>query len=118
VSDGWVGVDLDGTLAKDNGRYIGAPVPLMVARVRAMLEAGTNVKIFTARVSDPDRRTRARVVESIEAWCLEHIGRKLPVTNEKDFGMIKLYDDRCVQVEHNTGRLLGYDDPITTGIIL
>jgi hypothetical protein len=25
----------------------------------------------------------------------------------KDFGMIELYDDRAVQVEINTGRLMG-----------
>jgi len=28
----------------------------------------------------------------------------LPITHEKDFGMIDLYDDRVVQVEKNTGR--------------
>jgi hypothetical protein len=31
----------------------------------------------------------------------------LPITNCKDFAMVELYDDRCVQVEANTGRLIG-----------
>ena len=43
----------------------------------------------------------------IEQWCLTHLGQKLEVTNIKDFGMITLYDDRCVQVVANTGELVG-----------
>lgn len=41
----------------------------------------------------------------IENWCLKHIGKKLPVTNIKDFGMIELWDDRAVQVVPNTGEV-------------
>lgn len=102
---GWIGVDLDGTLAEYGGwlgpHHIGRPIPAMVARVKEWLREGKFVKIFTARVSygDPNN-CRAE----IEKWCIEHIGQALPVTNEKDFGMIELWDDRCVQVELNTGR--------------
>lgn len=110
TTHGWVGVDLDGTLAHydkwDDGR-IGAPIPAMVERVKSMLSRGIEVRVFTARVSDPDRRTRARVVESIEAWCAEHIGQVLTVTNVKDFSMVALFDDRAVAVEKNTGVILG-----------
>ena len=54
MSRGWIGVDLDGTLAEYNGwqgpANIGAPIPAMVERVKAWLEEGRDVRIFTARV--------------------------------------------------------------------
>lgn len=105
----WHGVDLDGTLAVYNGwvgpNHIGEPVPAMLARVKAWLADGEDVKIFTARVCEPEPQRSERIAV-IEAWCLEHIGVVLPVTNEKDWGMIDLWDDRVVQVEANTGRRL------------
>lgn len=108
-SPGWVGVDLDGTLAHyDEWRgvnHIGAPVPAMVTLVKAMIAAGRDVRIFTARVAYEPEGSWAR--EVIQNWCAEHLGVILPVTNVKDFGMIALYDDRCIQVEQNTGRLIG-----------
>lgn len=102
---GWIGVDLDGTLAEYGGwkgaDNIGAPIPAMVARVLEWHNGGREVRIFTARVAhDEDGSARA----GIERWCEEHLGRVLPVTNAKDYGMIELWDDRCVQVEINTGR--------------
>ena len=39
----------------------------------------------------------------IMEWCKEHVGCILPITNEKDFGMVQLWDDRCTQVLRNTG---------------
>lgn len=104
---GWIGVDLDGTLAVyDEWRgeeHIGEPVAPMVARVKAWLDNGEDVRIFTARV---DGSNSERCREVIEAWCLEHIGRVLPVTNRKDYGMVVLWDDRAMQVETNTGLVL------------
>jgi hypothetical protein len=106
--NGWIGVDLDGTLAfYDEWRgaeHIGDPVPAMLLRVRQWLDRGLDVRIFTARVSNGDKQNSAG---AIKRWCLEHLGQELPVTCEKDYGMIELWDDRCVQVEQNTGRLLG-----------
>lgn len=110
---GWVGVDLDGTLAFYEVRtdgVIGRPIPAMVERVRAWVSQGIEVRIFTARISDPDRRVQVAVTEAIDAWCEQHIGQKLPITCKKDFSCIKIYDDRAVQVEHNTGRLIGEDE--------
>ena len=115
MSGGWIGVDLDGTLAEYDGwkgpLHIGAPVPAMVERVKHWLAFGAIVKIFTARVYSDGSPTRDAEVmgarAAIERWCVEHLGFSLPVTNVKDFGMITLYDDRCVQVELNTGRLIG-----------
>jgi hypothetical protein len=110
---GWIGVDLDGTLAQyDRWRgekHIGAPIAPMVARVRRWIAAGHEVRIFTARVSADggDGRDVAEVRGYIERWCAEHIGFVLPVTNVKDYGMHELWDDRAVQVEKNTGRPIG-----------
>jgi hypothetical protein len=52
---GWIGVDLDGTLAQ-YGKwagiyYIGKPIPLMMARVKKWLAQGKDIRIFTARVA-------------------------------------------------------------------
>ena len=115
---GWTGVDLDGTLAiYDHWRgedHIGDPVPLMLHRVKTMLAAGEDVRIFTARVDGGEAaiamgrngeafRDVAKITSVIEAWCLKHIGQVLPVTNKKDFGMVRLFDDRAIQIEYNTG---------------
>ena len=106
---GWFGVDLDGTLAKYEGwkgeSHIGAPIPPMVERVKVWLAYGNEVRIVTARVSDPEEALLTR--PAIEAWCLEHIGQILPITCCKDYDMIELWDDRCVRVETNTGRIIG-----------
>lgn len=102
---GWIGVDLDGTLAIyygwDGGK-IGDPVVMMVCRVRAWVGQGKQVKIFTARVADGKPETLA----AIQNWCEKHLGFILEVTNVKDMHMEALYDDRAVQVEKNTGRLI------------
>jgi hypothetical protein len=112
-SKGWIGVDLDGTLARYDGfkgeTHIGPPVPVMLERVKGWLRAGYEVRIVTAR-AEPcvDRDEYVAVRQAIKYWCLEHIGVELTITNEKDYQMIELYDDRAVQVEANTGRLIGY----------
>lgn len=101
--NGWIGVDLDGTLAHydrwKGADHIGDPVPIMVKRVKQWIKEGKTVKIFTARVCDGLESTKIL----IQMWCLKHIGVKLEVTNVKDYSMIELWDDRCVQVHINTG---------------
>jgi hypothetical protein len=104
---GWIGVDLDGTLAHyddwEGIEHIGAPIGPMVKRVKAWLDQGIEVRIFTARVGgSPEQAAIAR--PHIERWCREHLGETLPITATKDFGMYELWDDRVVQVECNTGR--------------
>lgn len=103
---GWIGVDLDGTLAHyttwGTGE-IGDPVKKMMELVRHLLAQGKTVKIFTARASTMHERARVRI------WLEKHALGDLEITNVKDFEMIVLYDDRCIQVEKNTGRLIGYD---------
>lgn len=119
---GWIGVDLDGTLARYDGwrgiDHIGEPVPAMLERVQKWLAEGREVRIFTARVCEPrmggpgdDTAEVAR--HHISAWLWHQglivDGEPLAVTNVKDYGMIELWDDRAVQVEVNTG--LAYVHP-------
>ena len=119
--NGWIGVDLDGTLAEYDGwkgpDHIGTPVPAMVERVKAWLAEGKRVKIFTARcwpigttsALTPTDEARERVEEAnraiatIQEWSKKHIGKVLPITCIKDYGMVELWDDRAVQVVKNTG---------------
>jgi hypothetical protein len=116
---GWIGVDLDGTLAHYDGwkgiEHIGEPIPQMVARVKRWLREGRTVKIFTARVDGGEvalsmgdangvqARDVAAVRRHIETWCQRHIGQVLPITNVKDYGMYEIWDDRAKQVVPNTG---------------
>jgi hypothetical protein len=110
TTPGWIGVDLDGTLAKSvksrTGEEIGVPIHPMVQLVKVWLAHGQDVRIFTARVN-PNRgeanAMRARRV--IEAWCKRHVGQVLPITYEKDWDMRLLFDDRARQVERDTGRV-------------
>lgn len=99
----WVGVDLDGTLAVYDGwkgeEQIGPPIQSMVDRIKAWLSEGKRVKIFTARAYG-----RPQIALVIQRWLMEEAGLPaLEVTCVKDFGMIELWDDRCIQVEFNTG---------------
>ena len=108
---GWIGCDLDGTLAHYEGwqgsQHIGEPITPMLERVKKWLASGRTVKIFTARMHGHGMPIIGGSVEDmrtpIEEWCLQHIGQVLEVTNVKDFGMIELWDDRAIQVESNTG---------------
>lgn len=121
----WIGVDLDGTLARfacdwaTDYRNIGEPVPAMVERVRGWIDEGREVRIMTARADrnwkrgsskelvQLDDKAYAEVIKSIETWCETNLGKRLPVTNCKDYDMEVLYDDRARQVEKDTGRLIG-----------
>jgi len=113
----WIGVDLDGTLAHYDGwrglEHIGEPVPAMLERVKQWLADGKEVRIFTARASEPE------AIPHIEAWLEKHGLRGLAITMTKDFKMIELWDDRCIQVVPNTGmplieELKGLYDRATT----
>jgi hypothetical protein len=126
-SGGWIGVDLDGTLAQYDGwkghEHIGEPVPAMLERVKGWIGEGREVRIFTARVwpitavawpdqpvpvPDGERGAQAfAALCAISAWLKTHVGQALPVTCVKDYGLVELYDDRAVQVRPNTGELDG-----------
>lgn len=113
-SNPWIGVDLDGTLAKYSGyqgpNHIGEPIPLMVSRVKHWLREGREVRIVTARVhvtNQGDDMEQLAVQNNrmiIDEFCKENFGRTLPIQSNKDYRMLELWDDRAVQVEPNTGR--------------
>lgn len=124
--DSWIGFDLDGTLAKHEDRegnpngpydhtFIGRPIPLMVNKLKEYLNKGIKCKIFTARTAirmnnvEADYEEYYMALPIIKAWCKEHIGQELPITSCKDYDMLYFYDDRCVQVERNTGEIIGKD---------
>ena len=113
MKEGWIGFDLDGTLAKYDGwrgeTHIGEPIEQIVKEAKRFLSLGYEVKIFTARVAesennkDGSKHTNSAVINAIQDWTEKHIGKRLEVTNKKDFRMIELWDDRAVQVVPNTG---------------
>jgi hypothetical protein len=114
---GWIGVDLDGTLAHYTPGQpyrpdvIGEPVPAMLERVQKWLAEGRDVRIFTARVYEDgtaERRAEVRLARlAIVTWCRQHLNTALAITNIKDMAMVELWDDRAVQVEANTGKRIG-----------
>jgi len=101
----WIGVDFDGTLRRADGE----PVAPMVARIRHFLEQGASVRILTARVANKNGIEHNNVNTSyIQNWCLTHLGQVLPVTSEKDYEMVVLYDDRAIAVETDIGTCRGW----------
>jgi hypothetical protein len=108
MNKAWIGVDLDGTLAEiekidclEDLRTIGRPIPKMVNRINGWLAEGRTVKVFTARAAYPE------YTHYIYEWLSAHGLGNLEVTNKKDMFMVELWDDRCVQVEKNSGRVIG-----------
>jgi len=100
----WIGVDLDGTLARYDGwkgyEHIGEPVPLMMDIVKEHLANGETVKIFTARAADPEG------IPPVRAWLEKNDLAGLDITNQKDQNMTMLYDDRAAKVVENMGVVL------------
>jgi hypothetical protein len=101
----WIGVDLDGTLARDDaeGHFLppyplGEPIPEMIAMVKSLLAAGVTVKIFSARACEPES------IPIIQGWAEKHGLGRLEVTNRKDYDLIRFYDDRAIQMLPNQGR--------------
>jgi hypothetical protein len=95
----WIGFDLDGTLSRtDNpGHFdppypIGEPIHEMLSVMRTLMEAGVQVRIFTARACEPVN------VPIVQAWAKKHGLGELPVTHQKDYDLLRFYDDRAIQV--------------------
>jgi hypothetical protein len=111
----WTGYDLDGTIAYFDHHSgigtIGEPIPSMVEHLKASLAKG-EVRIVTARVAHGDdprlKDFIAHQRSMIEQWCLLHIGQVLKVTSEKDFDMVRLFDDRASEVITNRGIIVGF----------
>lgn len=103
---GWIGVDFDGTLCTYDHfkghelHNLGQPITPMVERVKRWLAEGRKVKIFTVRADDSD------AIPHIQQWLIQNGLPLLDITNVKDRYMDELWDDRVVQVEPNTGRMM------------
>jgi hypothetical protein len=102
---GWIGFDLDGTLAYYDewrgGDHVGEPIkPMMELLKKTIEEDKYDVRIFTARACVPEQ------IAPVKQWLLKHGLPDLEVTNIKDYDLIFFYDDRCVQVIPNEGVLL------------
>jgi len=116
--DSWIGVDLDGTLAHYDKwvawNVIGSVIKPMRERILKWVAEGKTVRIFTARAGfDKDTCyvtgvdfTKQEVVDVIQTWLVQNGMPPFDVTATKDFRMVELWDDRCVQVIPNTGRTL------------
>jgi hypothetical protein len=104
IPQGWIGMDLDGTLASSEAMAtmstIGPPIPEMMTLLKQLILEGIRVKIFTARAAIPGQ------IPLIHAWLKENGLPSLEITNVKDFDMIRFYDDRAVQVIPNTGEIV------------
>jgi hypothetical protein len=70
----------------------------MIAMVQSLLQAGVTVKVFSARACEPES------VPIIQAWAEKHGLGRLEVTNQKDYDLIRFYDDRAIQVLPNQGK--------------
>jgi phosphoribosylamine-glycine ligase len=103
--EGWLGVDLDGTLATYGGWSddIGEPIPRMIQRVKRWLADDKEVRILTARGSAGSMSERYTQLIKVYDWVKENIGESLEVTDRKDYKMSRLYDDRVVQIVANEG---------------
>ncbi|MGZ4971658.1 MAG: hypothetical protein ACXWDN_02775 [Limisphaerales bacterium] len=95
----WIGFDLDGTLSRtDNPGHFEPPYPIgepfaeMLAVVSALKNAGVQVKIFTARACEPGN------VPLVQAWARKHGLGDLAVTHQKDYDLLRFYDDRAIQI--------------------
>lgn len=68
MSSGWIGVDLDGTLAYYSGwkgiEHVGDPVPAMINRVRAWLANGTTGVMGICGQEEAARPTMLRRVRA------------------------------------------------------
>lgn len=97
---------MDGTLARHESGWgidlIGPPVEPMLRRVKELLAAGVEIRIFTARAT-----MGPEVVRGVREWLHQNGLPQLRITSVKDPDMVFFYDDRAVQVERNTGRILG-----------
>lgn len=102
TDEGWIGVDLDGTLSHDTGwhgpEHIGPPIQEMLERVKNWLNEGRRVKIFTARACVPQN------IPPIREWLRQHGLPELEVTCTKDLALVETWDDRAVEIVTNTGR--------------
>jgi len=105
---GWMGVELDGVLAHyqpgQSLEAIGEPISKMRMRVQQWLMTGMDVRLFTARATDPQQ------LPVLHRWLKDQGLGAMKITCKKDFAMSQFWDDRAVHVITNTGEITGRVD--------
>ena len=102
VRTGWVWIWMARYRARKSGTFraalsAGRAGLAMLEMVKSLLAAGVTVKIFSARACEPEN------IPIIQDWAVKHGLGKLEVTNQKDFNLIRFYDDRAIQICPNLG---------------
>lgn len=108
---GTILLDIDGTVTDHNNTVsvhedmssLGYPVDRMVKEVRKLLNAGEDVRIFTARTSYTGPG-RAKMIEAIDNLCRELFGQTMPIQQSKDLWTKAIIDDVAVQIIPDTGK--------------
>jgi len=135
VYDGWHGIDHIGQPVKPMIDLIkrlhaeGKVVKIVTARVAPRKLGDGTVGLESAMISSEDMRqfyngkddnpfengnvthVRLNAKEVVAYWCSKNLGFIPEIVYQKDYLMLSLFDDRVVQVEPNTGRILGHMPP-------
>ena len=100
-------VDFDGTLMDQPSSFdpktVGLPIWRMVNRVRDMLSSGKKVCIFSASVTPGSKKESKKRVKLINEFCIRYFGRELPIANVKSSNMVRIWDNKAIHVQKNTG---------------
>lgn len=110
----WVGVDLDGTLAKVEKENIEPPYPIgdpvesILTFCKDLASTGLKVKVFTAREVISGGK------EKVELWLKKHSIESVfsGITATKDPDMIFFLDDRAFRVVDGKIASSGYGVPV------
>ncbi|MGQ5525525.1 hypothetical protein ACUHMQ_20030 [Chitinimonas sp. PSY-7] len=97
----WIGVELEGTLARYNDRFpnqIGEPVNAMLLRVRGWLNEGKTVKILSHRAKAGSSNYE------VTSWLRDQ-GLSMLEVVPMDKDMQSFWGARAVRVELNDGKL-------------
>lgn len=98
----WIGIDLDGTLAKQvkGSQEIGKPIQSMVDLISNILDDGEyTVKIFTSRAEAEEQKNK------VKDWLKENSLPDLAITNVKDSNCVLLLDNLAARVIFNKGEI-------------
>jgi len=112
--ESWVGIDLDGTLAKIEEVNLKPPYPIgspceeVLAFVRFLYTNSVTCKLFTARVAKKESLTEQS--EKIKEWLASHKISKYfsDITATKDPHMVLCLDDRSLRVYKGEISLPGF----------
>lgn len=94
-----IAIDLDGTIAEYKGfkgsHVIGNPFPYTKEWLKALVNQGHNLSLFTARAVDNEN------IEILEDWLIKHELKEYfdYITNKKEYFFDLFIDDRAIRFE-------------------